>query len=154
MSSKYSAEILFVSGDAMMREYVEELLTDFGYTVNVADSFNDGKAWLLVESPALLIADIRLGDFNGLHLAWLRYFADPTRPSIVLHTRQDRSLEKEARKLNAPFVVLPVQEQRFMRLVDDGLHAARRQAQLPGIPLPVAQQRSSHLRRTSNLSES
>ena len=127
MARKYVPEILLVSADRTLLMHVNRLLNSTGCCVTSIDSFKDAKAWVLGCRPDLLIADVRLGDFNGLHLAWLRYFADPARPSIIVHTHHDRSLERESRKLGAPFVVIPAQDSRLLRLVDDRLekrHAA------------------------------
>jgi DNA-binding response OmpR family regulator len=131
MRSGRSTEILVVAGDGAMREYLHNILGTIGYPPAVARTFQEGKDCMMTRSPALLIADVRLGDFNGLHLAWLRYLTDPKAVSIVAHVTFDRTLDAEARKLGAPYVVVPLETSRLVSLVESCLGRTRTAAALP-----------------------
>ena len=81
-------------------------LTTTGYDATVADTFKDAKH-ALATPPALLIADIRLGEFNGLHLVMRAVSRWPDLPTIVTATIEDAVLRREAEQLGATFIVLP-----------------------------------------------
>jgi DNA-binding response OmpR family regulator len=57
-----------VSADAEARAQLRAWLADAGYSVAVASGFEEG-ANLLSLVPDILVTDLKLGEFNGLHLA-------------------------------------------------------------------------------------
>ena len=75
MSSPHS--VVVVDGNARDRTSTVTLLEAAGYRVRSARSFDEAKTLLAAECPDLLITDLRLGQYNGLHL--------------VLRTRNDLS---------------------------------------------------------------
>jgi DNA-binding response OmpR family regulator len=82
---------------------VERLADSFsaaGYNVVVAGSYAEGKRLLDVR-PDLLISEVRLGEFNGLHLA-LRAQRDRI-PAFVIGAA-DVDLEREARQIGAGYL--------------------------------------------------
>ena len=114
-------QIIVASQDRFIRLYLENLLAGVGYVVLSTDSFQPAKTWSLSEAPGLLIADVRLGDFNGLHLGWLRHFRYPNRPTVIVHSLFDPMLEIEASKFGAPYIVVPAQERRLLHVTEDAL---------------------------------
>jgi len=75
-------------------------LTEAGCGVTVVDSFAAAKRQL-ESDPCLLISEIRLGDYNGLHLA-LRAQARGI-PSVLLG-QPDLVLERDARQIGAIYL--------------------------------------------------
>jgi DNA-binding NtrC family response regulator len=119
MPSTEPLEILVASDQQSTRDYLQTLLQGAGHGVLTAESFHQARERMLHHPPQLLIADVRLGDYNGLHLGWIRHFADPGLPTIITHVLFDPTLEAEARKLGAPFIVLPVMKNRLLNLAED-----------------------------------
>ena len=58
-------------------------------------------------SPDFVIADGRLGAFNGLHIIMRARAAHPETGAIVTTTTKDRGLEADARSLNVECMVKP-----------------------------------------------
>jgi hypothetical protein len=66
----------------------------------VVASFSEGKR-RLDDSPSILISEVRLGDYNGLHLAlWAR---SGNIPAIVLGNA-DSVLQREAERLGVAYL--------------------------------------------------
>src|SRR5918999_3223984 len=98
-------KILVVDDDRATRVGLVALLQSEGYDVVAADNFKAGLKAMVEENPQLLITDVRLGEFNGLHLA----AANRTKvPVIVITGYPDPVLEAVARTFNADFLIKPV----------------------------------------------
>jgi DNA-binding NtrC family response regulator len=96
-------DALVVHRDSGAAADVVELLRDAGYHVIEAGSYYEGRRLLSTELPRLLIADVRLGDYNGLNLAWHRESTFPG-PTIITDAAHDSVLEADAAKMNAVYV--------------------------------------------------
>jgi DNA-binding NtrC family response regulator len=102
-----SQNILVVSSDAVGLSAVLKVLTREGYRARGASTFEEAKRWLALRSPDLVIADERLGAFNGLHVI-LRGRADyPDMGAILTSHVKDPGLEAEARRFNVQCLVKP-----------------------------------------------
>jgi DNA-binding NtrC family response regulator len=80
-------------------------LLSAGYLASGASTFADGKLLVQSESPDLVIADERLGPFNGLHLILMGRVQHPNMKAIVTSHAHDASLEKDARQLDVRCLV-------------------------------------------------
>ena len=79
------ALILLVSSDPSARHRTDVLLSEAGHLVASASSLQQAKRLLGTVYPDLVIADVRLDAFNGLHIA-LRCRTDhPLLPVIITH---------------------------------------------------------------------
>jgi len=58
-------------------------LASLGFDVLVAESFKDAKRALLAARPSLLVTDIRLHEYNGLHLVLRGQAAWPGLPTTT-----------------------------------------------------------------------
>ncbi len=99
--------VLVVTPDNARLNVLLRVLIDAGYDARGAVSFVEAKRLLGTDSPELIIADERLGDFNGLHLAMLGRARAPHTKAIVVSRRKDPGLENEARRLHVPCLVAP-----------------------------------------------
>jgi DNA-binding NtrC family response regulator len=121
-----SSEILVVSQDDASRSAMLGLFADAGYRTIGASSFEEGKRILEGRSPDLLIADERLGQFNGLHLVVRGRVRNPDMRAIVTTPTPVAGLDSDARCVNAEYVVTPEDAKDWLQPVSRALNAAVR----------------------------
>ena len=108
------SRVLIVDDDAATRVGLAELLTAAGYDTRAAASFEEGLRALRTETPDLLIADVRLGAFNGLQLL----VSSPRQiPAIIITGFADPVLESDARQHGAEYVLKPVSPTVLLEMV-------------------------------------
>ena len=110
------ANILIVDDHRVTRLGLAEMLADAGYRVVTAGSFQEARDILRDSPPDLLIADVRLGSFNGLQLV-INYRV----PAIVITGHADSVLEAEARRVGAEYLVKPVDPEELMAVIREKL---------------------------------
>src|SRR5262245_45475525 len=98
-------KVLIVDDDEPTRAGLAMLLMDAGFEVLTARTVPAAIKLLADEHPILLLVDIRLGDYNGLHLVARR--RDPI-PAVVLTGFADPAIEADARRLGAEFLLKPI----------------------------------------------
>jgi len=114
-------KILIVEDHEPTRRGLGTLLTNAGYVVLSAGTFAEGRRLLVEKAPDLLIADLRLGDYNGLQLV----AAVPvTVPSIIITGFPDPYLQAEALRLGAHYVTKPIAPSAFLALIEETIVAA------------------------------
>jgi DNA-binding response OmpR family regulator len=116
--------ILLVDDDGATRRGLVALLEEAGYTVIAVSTLHAGKHALVAEDPDLVITDVRLGAFNGLHLLVARRTLIP---AIVITGFPDRALEADARRMGAEFLVKPIAPAELLRLIERRLSKAARE---------------------------
>jgi DNA-binding response OmpR family regulator len=99
------ATILIVEDDRATCAGLAALLAGASYRVLTAHDVPCARDVLADQHPDLLITDIRLGDYNGLQLIAM---AAETIPAIVLTGYPDASIEADARRLGATYLVKPI----------------------------------------------
>jgi CheY-like chemotaxis protein len=82
-------------------------MREAGYSVTATADFQEAKRLLDAHGPDLLIADVRLGPFNGLHLVIRTHFRYPIFRAILLDVKHDRVLERDALRYGSSYVVNP-----------------------------------------------
>jgi DNA-binding response OmpR family regulator len=82
-------------------------LASAGFEVTVAETFKDAKSSLMVSPPNLLVADVKLYEYNGLHLVMRARAAWKGLAAIVTSHVSDAILRGEAERMGATFLVLP-----------------------------------------------
>jgi len=88
--------VLLANGDLGERQTLAALLCAAGYDTIAAASFEEARQVLDKNAPDLLIANLRLGEFNGLHL-FLRGRADnPHLAAIITLAPEDAGIRMEA----------------------------------------------------------
>ncbi len=126
MSEKSSPDVVVVSVDWAMSIQVEQALRGIGCSFATIASFEAARAWIRTGGTSIVVSDVRLGDFNGLHLAWLRHALDPASPCIITHNVFDPVLDAEARRAGASYLVMPTEESRLTSTIDGLLRLRER----------------------------
>ena len=114
-------QILVVTTNPATSYAVVNLLKTHGYGVTSADGFHAASEALNALVPEFLISDLRLGAFNGLHLA-IRHRQDhPGMQTIVLDCVHDAAIEREALRLGALYLVEPIDASELLKKISDRL---------------------------------
>jgi DNA-binding response OmpR family regulator len=122
------SKVLIVDDDKTTREGLAEFLQEAGYEAVAVGTFEEASRILRTEPPDLLIADVRLGPFNGLQLV----ISSPQPISAIIITGfADPVLEADARRRGADYVLKPVSPSRLLDLVAQKISASR-----PGFGTP------------------
>lgn len=106
--------VLIVEDDTATRTGLEKLLQNAGYATVTASSLQDGLQAMTETPPDLLIADVRLGEYNGIQLIATSGLSIP---SIVITAFADPVLEAEARRFGADYLLKPVSPAQLMELI-------------------------------------
>jgi DNA-binding response OmpR family regulator len=123
------SKVLIVDDDKTTREGLAEFLEEAGYEAVAVGTFEEATRVLRTAPPDLLIADVRLGPFNGLQLV----ISTPRPiPAIIITGFADPVLESDARRRGADYVLKPVSPARLLDLVAHKLAVAAR----PGFGIP------------------
>ena len=113
--------VLIVDADPTALAESAQALSQSGYDVRTSSSFH-GAVTLLQETPAeLVIADVRLGAFNGLHIVARCRAERPEMAAIVTHRSRDAVLEQDALRLGAAYLVKPIEPAHLRRIAADAL---------------------------------
>ena len=100
--------LLVVNADRDRLHATEEILVSAGFLVTCASTYDQAKQGLLCAPPDLLVTDVRLGAYNGLHLVVRAHSDHPSMPAIVLDVHHDRVLESETQNAGAVYVGKPL----------------------------------------------
>jgi DNA-binding response OmpR family regulator len=125
LTPRVRAKILVVDDNEAACRGLAEFLERSGFDVVCAGSFNEGRAALKEEEPDVLIADVRLGEFNGLQLLAT---APRSMPAIVVTGYPDPVIEADARGMGAEYLVKPIMPGALAALVRKKLEERDRAA--------------------------
>ena len=120
--------ILIVDDHRVTRLGLAEMLADAGYSVVTTGNFQEARRILREEPPDLLIADVRLGSFNGLQLV---ISGHKRVPAIVITGYADPVLEAEARRGGADYLVKPFDPERLLTIIREKLGTTPAQYAVP-----------------------
>jgi FixJ family two-component response regulator len=135
---------VIVDADLAELRRTEHVLRGTCSVVKGVGSFPLAKALLGSISPDIVIADVRLEAYNGLHLAAICAIRRPGTPFIVTHSVHDVGLAAEARRLGAAFVVKTSGRDELMRTVFTLLDSSSirsegiRRSHRKRVPVPTA----------------
>ncbi len=99
--------LLVVDDDPFMVSISKRYLEDVGYDILTATDFRDARIQIEVFEPAVLVADVRLGEFNGLQLAMLAREARPDAAVVLISGYQDASVWREAQESGWQYLAKP-----------------------------------------------
>ena len=113
------SRVLVVDCDRAASVVTTQLLSAAGYTPEAAHSFDQALRQIARRCPDLLITPVRLGQFNGLHLALHCRAQYPQLPIVVTADKDDASLAKEAQQYGVRFVERTTEPQLFLTLIGE-----------------------------------
>jgi DNA-binding response OmpR family regulator len=116
---------IVVDADLAELRKTEQALEHVGFVVMGAGSFAQAKSLLVSITPEIVIADIKLEAFNGLHLAALCAVWRPATPFIATHNIYDSVLEADAKRLSASYVVKTPNREELTRTAVELLNSHR-----------------------------
>ena len=121
-SAAVRRRVVVVDDDPSLLLLMERWLTSAGYEVEVYNEFKSARARLVAQTPDVLITDVRLGAFNGLHLVVIAKQARPEMTAIVLTGFEDHVLQHDAISAGAEFLLKPVSAERLLLAVAPVAH--------------------------------
>jgi DNA-binding response OmpR family regulator len=96
--------VLMIDDDPEYMGWCTLILRDDGHDVTACSDFNEGRRLLAGEHFDALIADVRLGAYNGLHVIAL---APPSMIKIAWSAFLDPVICRDAEQAGARFVLKP-----------------------------------------------
>src|SRR5262245_14034482 len=102
------SQILVVSNDDANLTAMLGVFESAGYSATGATTFEEAQRRLADESPDIVIADERLGAFNGLHILLTARAERPDTRAIVTTPVANHALEADARSLDVTCIVKPL----------------------------------------------
>lgn len=123
--------VLVLDDDEHALAGIVELLRDADYHVTAASTYDAAKRLLGLGSYDLLITDVRLRGFNGLHLIMQSRIELPDMALIIITGYDDPMLELEAGRYNAKLFKKPMKPAEFLAAVAESLGGVRRQRRWP-----------------------
>jgi DNA-binding NtrC family response regulator len=101
-SAERRPHVLIVEPDTFLSRRLKEAC-GVAIRVTTCPDFPSGRERLMVDQPDFLVTNLRLNEYNGLHLLFLSHTEDRTTRCIIHTSRPDFSLISEAQKLGALF---------------------------------------------------
>jgi DNA-binding response OmpR family regulator len=128
---KLPYRLLVIDDDENALSGIVELLRAADYEVTSASTYEDAKNLLAVGSYDLLVTDVRLRSFNGLHLVMKTKDQAPDMAVIIMSGYDEPLLELEAGRYGAQFVRKPIKPAQFLEAVSKSLTSVRRERRWP-----------------------
>lgn len=107
-SPPWTFSALVVEPNDAERVFIASTLTSARFSVTATNNFRDARALLVPHPPFVLVTEIRLGAYNGLHLALRGRSTRPHMTVVVTSAFTDPVLQREAERLGATFVPKPM----------------------------------------------
>ncbi|HXT32782.1 MAG TPA: response regulator [Vicinamibacterales bacterium] len=128
---KLPFRVLVLEDDEHALSGIVELLRDAGHNVTGAATYDAAKRLLAVSPFDLLVSDVRLRSFNGLHLVMQTRTDHPEIGVIIITGYDDPLIDMEAHRYHAQLVRKPIRPAEFLRTVNEALAKVRRQRRWP-----------------------
>lgn len=114
--------VLIVDDDEACLSGMKQLVEMAGHEAVAVGTFEEARRALRHGAPDMLIADVRLGSFNGLQLIATSALNIPV---IVISGFDDVVLQAEARAMGAEYLVKPVSPATLMERIEQRLAESR-----------------------------
>ena len=118
--SQPTTTVLVVEPDGDGRAELIGWLRTAGYATREADSFEDARRLLASDPPDVLVAGLRLGAFNGLHLVITARAAWPRIRAVLTTSAEDGSVAEEARLIDVACLTRPISREGLLAAVAHG----------------------------------
>jgi DNA-binding response OmpR family regulator len=128
---KLPYRILVIDDDEHALSGIVDLLRDAGHHVTGAATYDAAKRLLAVSPFDLLVSDVRLRSFNGLHLVMQTRAGHPETAIIIVTGYDDPLIELEAHRYHAGLIRKPIRPAEFQERVNEALSQVRRQRRWP-----------------------
>jgi len=112
-----SQVVLIAEDDPETLKGLAIYLRGLGFSVVPLPSFPEAHRILPFAKPDVVVADVRLGEYNGLQLAVEARTLDPAPAIIVTSGYADPVLKAEAERLGAAFLLKPFEPARLLDLI-------------------------------------
>src|SRR5688500_8178209 len=113
--------ILVVDSNQQVGSTTARVLADGHYVTSFVTTFEDALSEVSRECPDLVITAVRLGPYNGIHLALRCRMHCPEVPVLMLGVGSDAKLADDARSLDVRFVMRPPTYAELLLLVRESL---------------------------------
>src|SRR5258708_15840638 len=123
--------ILVLDDDEHALSGIVDLLRDAGHNVTGAATYDAAKRLLAVSPFHLLVSEVRVRSFNGLHLVMQTRTDHPETAIIIITGYDDPLIELEAHRYHADLIRKPIRPAEFQQRVNDALAQVRRQRRWP-----------------------
>ena len=110
------ATALVVEPTVAEKLFLVSSLSELGFQVTVSDDFRDARAHLM-SAPILLVTELRLGEYNGLHLVFRAKSIRADMAAIIRTQIADPLLQLEAERMGATFVLKTASPREFRAVV-------------------------------------
>jgi DNA-binding response OmpR family regulator len=128
---KLPYRILVLDDDELTLAGIVELLRDVGHDVTGAATYDAAKQLLAVGPFDLLVTDVRLRSFNGLHLVMQSRADHPEMAVVIVTGHDDPLIDLEAHRYHADLVRKPIRPAEFVRTITSALAGIRRERRWP-----------------------
>jgi DNA-binding response OmpR family regulator len=128
---KLPYRILVLDDDDNALSGIVEMLRDADHHVTAAATYDAAKRLLAVSQFDLLVSDVRLRSFNGLHLVKQSRSDHPEMAVIIITGYDDPMVDLEAHRYHAELVRKPIKPSEFLKTVGKTLAAVHRQRRWP-----------------------
>jgi DNA-binding response OmpR family regulator len=128
---KLPYRVLVLDDDEHALSGIVELLRDAGHNVTGAATYDAAKRLLAVSPFDLLVSDVRVRSFNGLHLVMQTRADHPETAIIIITGYDDPLIDLEAHRYHADVVRKPIRPAEFQQRVNEALSQVRRQRRWP-----------------------
>lgn len=116
---------MVVDDDAVARQTMEDILTDEGYEVIVANDGRDASEQLTRRVPQLLLTDLEMPELNGERLIEQVRASYPRLPILVLTSRLVIDARREAERLGVSgYINKPIEIDTLLSVVEASLVVA------------------------------
>jgi DNA-binding response OmpR family regulator len=128
---KLPYRVLVLDDDEHALTGIVELLRDAGHHVTGAATYDAAKRLLAVSAFDLLVSDVRVRSFNGLHLVMQTRADHPETAIIIITGYDDPLIDLEAHRYHADLIRKPIRPAEFKQRVNEALSRVRRQRRWP-----------------------
>jgi DNA-binding response OmpR family regulator len=109
---------IVVDDDRHVATLVARWLSKGGYVVETYNAFEEAKQRIQADRPGVLVVDVRLEGFNGLHLAILARHLNPDARIVVLSAFDDPALRREAATCGAMYLLKPLKAEELLAALE------------------------------------
>ena len=110
--------VMIVDDDPAALGTLSRLVAEWGHEVVPFLKYEDARAYLTTSVPHVLVADVRLGMFNGLHLVHVAKQVSAEMTVIAVSGFDDPVLRAEASVAGATYLVKPLHFEELRRQLD------------------------------------